>query len=279
MAAARAGAIAGFTGTSNVDAARRLGITPVGTMAHSYIQAFTDERNAFTAFAEDFPDRTTFLVDTYDTLDGVRTAIDVAETLGLHGRLGIRIDSGDLLELSAEARRILNAAGHQDVTIVASGGLDEHDVVHLLDAGAPIDVFGVGTRVGTSADAPTIDSVYKLVEFDGRPVVKLSPGKETRPGAKQVWRAEIGDGDVLASRDEAIPSGTTPLLAPVMIGGRRTAGDEPLTVIRDRLAGDLAALPANAARLRDPVSPPLRISERLEEITHEVRAAHRPVRH
>ncbi len=274
MAAARAGGIAGFAGTSNVEAARRLGLAPVGTMAHSYVQAFDHERDAFVAFAEDFPDRTTFLVDTYDTIEGVRIALGVADELGLHGRLGVRIDSGDLLALSLEARRMLDAAGHPDVTIVASGGLDEHDVARLLDAGAPIDVFGVGTQVGTSGDAPSLDSAYKLVEYDGRPLLKLSPGKASRPGAKQVHRGEIAAGDVLATRAEPGPPGTVPLLVPVMAGGRRVAADEPVAVLRDRLAADLAALPDAARRLESPAPPPVHVSAALDALTHEVAAAH-----
>jgi nicotinate phosphoribosyltransferase len=276
MAAARAGAIAGFAGTSNVEAARRLGITPVGTMAHSYVQAFEHERDAFVAFAEDFPDRTTFLVDTYDTIEGVRTALGVADELGLHGRLGVRIDSGDLLALSLEARRMLDAAGHPDVTIVASGGLDEHDVARLLDAGAPIDLFGVGTRVGTSGDAPSLDSAYKLVEYEGRPLLKLSPGKATRPGAKQVHRGALAAGDVLATRAEPGPPGTAPLLVPVMAEGRRLAPDEPVTVLRDRLASDLAALPEAARGLVAPTPPPVQVSAALDALTREARAAHLP---
>ena len=193
MAAARASAIAGFEGTSNVEAARRLGVAGVGTMAHSYVEAFPSEREAFVAFAEDWPDRTTFLVDTYDTLTGVETALDVARALGLRD-VGVRLDSGDLLALSKQARRLLDAAGRPDVRIVASGGLDEHDVQDLLDRGAPIDTFGLGTNMGVSADAPSLDTAYKLVEYAGRPVMKLSSGKETLPGPKQVYRGRPGRG-------------------------------------------------------------------------------------
>ncbi|HKZ75282.1 MAG TPA: nicotinate phosphoribosyltransferase, partial [Actinomycetota bacterium] len=220
MAVARTTAMVGFAATSNVEAARRFGLRVAGTMAHSYIQSFPTEADAFRAFAQDFPDRTTLLVDTYDTLNGVRTAIEVIRELGLTEHLGIRLDSGDLEELSRGARRILDQAGLPHVRIFASGGLDESDVDRLVTAGAPIDAFGVGTRVGVSADAPYLDSVYKLVEYDGRPVLKLSEAKATEPGRKQVFRGE--GGDVIGLRDEPPPPGSEPLLVPVMLEGRRT---------------------------------------------------------
>ncbi len=272
MAAARSAVLAGFSGTSNVEAARRLGVEPIGTMAHSYIESFPTEREAFVAFAEDFPDRPTFLVDTYDTEAGVLTAIDVAGELGLDD-LGIRLDSGDLLALSIRAREILDGAGWTDATIVASGGLDELDVARLLDAGAPIDVFGLGTRIGVSADAPALDSAYKLVAYRGRPVMKLSSGKESLPGPKQVYRSRADRPDVLATRSEPAPSGFTPLLVPVMANGQRLGPAEPLSVAAERLAQDLAALPAQARRLRSPEPVPVDSSPALEALTSEVRTA------
>ena len=274
MSAARAAAIAGFAGTSNVEAARRLGIPAVGTMAHSYVEAFSDERGAFMAYAEDFPNRTTFLVDTYDTFTGIKTAIEVADELDLQSGLGIRLDSGDLLDLSKQARRLLDDAGRHDVAIVASGGCDEFIVRQLLDAGAPIDIFGVGTSVGTSADAPTLDTAYKLVEYEGRPVMKLSTGKETRPGPKQVYRSDLSAPDLLATRSEPAPDGHTPLLAEVMRAGRRTAPAEPLTAARERLHDDLALLPAALSELRSPSPPTVRVSDRLESLTIEVSQQH-----
>ena len=276
MAAARAAAIAGFAGTSNVEAARRLGMPAVGTMAHSYIQAFPSEREAFVAFAEDFPDRTTFLVDTYDTLTGVETALGVADALDLRGRLGVRLDSGDLLVLSKQARCLFDAAGRQDVTIVASGGLDEFDVQRLLEDGAPIDTFGVGTKIGVSADAPSLDTAYKLVEYAGRPVMKLSPAKQTRPGPKQVYRGDLEAGDVLAARSEPAPPGYSPLLIQVMRAGECTAPIEPVAVAADRLSTDLAGLPTASRELRTPTAVAVRVSERLEALTRDVREAHRP---
>ena len=179
MVVARATAMVGFAATSNVEAAWQLGLTPAGTMAHSYVEAFPTETQAFRAFAEDLPEQATFLVDTYDTLGGVREAVDVIRSLGLEHRAGIRLDSGDLSVLSKESRRILDEAGLPEVRIVVSGGLDEHRIADLVAAGAPVDVAGIGTRLGVSADAPYLDTVYKLVAYDGRPVAKLSASKET----------------------------------------------------------------------------------------------------
>ncbi len=270
MAVARATAMVGFTATSNVEAARRFGLRVAGTMAHSYIESFPAERDAFVAFATDFPTRTTFLVDTYDTLNGVRTAIEVIRELGLSDHLGIRLDSGDLGELARASRAILDEAGMPHVRIFASGGLDELDVARLVRSGAPIDAFGVGTRVGVSADAPYVDSVYKLVEYDGRPVLKLSAGKTTAPGRKQVLRGPRGD--VVALRNEPVADGYEPLLVPVMAGGRRTGPHRTLETARRLFEADLETLPEGARRLLDPEPPKARFSDALEELTGSVRA-------
>jgi nicotinate phosphoribosyltransferase len=275
MAAARAAAIAGFAGTSNVEAARRLGLQAIGTMAHSYVQAFVSERDAFVAFAADFPDRTTFLVDTYDTLDGVAIALEVVRDLGLAAPVGVRLDSGDLLTLSKQTRALLDEAGRPDVKIVASGGLDEFDVQQLLDDGAPIDTFGVGTKIGVSADAPSLDTAYKLVEYGGRPVMKLSPGKATRPGPKQVYRSDFQTADVLATRSEPPPDGMTPLLARVMRSGARTSPIEPIAATAERLANDLAQLPRASLDLRTPTPHRVRVSSELESLTDRVSRQHR----
>jgi nicotinate phosphoribosyltransferase len=251
-AVARAAAIAGFAGTSYVAAAREFDLLAAGTMAHSYIEAFPDERTAFRAFAEDFPDVTVFLVDTYDTLHGVRTAIEVARDLPAASRIGIRLDSGDLGALAVRARRLLDDAGLDDARIMASGGLDEHALAELADA--PIDLFGVGTHVGVSADAPSFDSAYKLVEYDGHPVMKLSSGKLTVPSTKQVYRGDPGQPDVLALRTENPPSGREPLLQPVMRGGVRLAQLEPIPAARQRFERDLRWLPESARLLTDPTA-------------------------
>ncbi len=279
LAAARAAAIAGFAGTSNVDAARRLGIPAVGTMAHSYIEAFPTEREAFIAFATDHPGRTAFLVDTYDTDAGIATALEVAAELDPSGTLAVRIDSGDLLTVSRQARRLLDAARRYDALIMVSGGLDEFDVERLLDDGAPIDTFGVGTRIGVSADAPSLNTVYKLVEYAGRPTMKLSLGKQTRPGAKQVFRQDMQAGDVLAERSEPAPPGSVPLLIKVMRAGERSQPAESITVAAARLSADLARLPESACRLHRPTVPTVRVSAQLDRLTRSVADKHRRASH
>ena len=281
LAAARASVIAGFTATSNVEAARRHGLTAAGTMAHSFIEAFSDEEDAFTAFARDFPAKAVFLVDTYDTEQGVRAAIKVTQLLRLAGPVGIRLDSGDLAALARTARCMLDDAGLADARIFASGGLDEYAIADLVAGGAPIDAYGVGTKMGVSADAPYLDSAYKLVAYAGRPVMKLSPGKVSQPGAKQVYRGP--GGDVLALRGEPAPPGCEPLLAPVMRHGRRLAPAEPLTAARQRCADDLSWLPPSARALRSPSPVPVTVSPRLtvlreslaEELTRRL-AGHPP---
>ena len=268
LAVARASAIAGFAATSNVEAARRYGLAAAGTMAHSFIEAFGDEQAAFTAFAEDFPAMTTFLVDTYDTAQGVRNAIEVTRRLRLPGPVGVRLDSGDLAALARMARTMLDEAGLADARIFASGGLDEYAIADLAAAGAPIDAYGVGTKMGVSADAPYLDSAYKLAAYDGRPVMKLSAGKTSPPGAKQVYRGP--DGDVLALRDEPPPPGHQPLLVPVMRQGRRLGVPDPLAAAQQRCRADLAWLPPAARALRDPVPVPVRISDRLTILQDQV---------
>ena len=245
LSVARGSAIAGFAATSNVEAARRFGLTAAGTMAHSFIEAYGDEEQAFTAFAEDFPGKTTFLADTYDTERGVRTAIEVARRLRLPGPVGVRLDSGDLARLARSARRLLDEAGLPGARIFASGGLDEYAIAGLVADQAPIDAYGVGTKMGVSADSPSLDSAYKLVAYARRPVMKLSPGKITAPGAKQVHRGP--GGDVLALRDEPSRPGHEALLVPVMRAGQRLSGPEPLTEAQQRCRADLAWLPPAAA--------------------------------
>jgi nicotinate phosphoribosyltransferase len=229
LAAARACYLAGFAGTSNVLAGRELGIPVVGTMAHSLVEAFPGELDAFRAYARTSTGGLTLLVDTYDTAAGIQHAIEVARELHATGRTvdAIRLDSGDLASLAPLARGMLDAAGLDVVRIVASGGLDEAEIDRLSRQGAPIDAFAVGTRVGMSADAPVLDMAYKLVAYDGRPCLKLSEGKVTLVGPKQVWRRRGEAGrfaeDRIAVRDEGSPgSDWEPLLEPVMRDGRPT---------------------------------------------------------
>jgi nicotinate phosphoribosyltransferase len=273
LAVARASAIAGFAATSNVEAARRYGLTAAGTMAHSFIEAFADEEAAFAAFAEDFPGKTTFLVDTYDTEQGIRTAIEVAGKLDLPGPVGVRLDSGDLAKQARLARRLLDEAGLPQARIFASGSLDEYTIAGLVARGAPIDAYGVGTKMGVSADAPYLDSAYKLVAYNGRPVMKLSTGKATQPGAKQAYRGPAGD--VLALRDEPPPAGHQPLLRLVMRHGERVTPAEPLAAAQQRCADSLAWLPQAARALKTPVPPAVRTSPALaalrQKLTRELR--------
>ncbi len=249
LAVARCTAMVGFAATSNVEAARRYGLRPTGTMAHSYVESFPSEADAFRTFARDFPERTTFLVDTYDTLNGVLTAIRVIRELELGGAVGIRLDSGDLLDLSRRSRELLDQAGLPGVRIFASGGLDEYQIERLVRAGAPIDAFGVGTRVGVSADAPSLDSAYKLVEYDGRPMVKLSEDKATEPGRKQVFRST--NGDRIGLRDEPVPDGPRAVAGPGHAGRR---ADRPTSHARHR-EGALPRRTSNACRSRPGASP------------------------
>ncbi|BBC29622.1 Nicotinate phosphoribosyltransferase [Streptomyces graminofaciens] len=252
--AARLSAMVGFAGTSNVAAATAEGLPAVGTMAHSYIEAFGTEEAAFRAFARSHPGPVTFLVDTYDTEAGVRLAARVLRDLDRGPGSAVRLDSGDLGALARRARALLDAAGLPDVRIVASGGLDEYSVDGLVRSGAPIDVYAVGTRVGVSADAPFLDSAYKMVEYDGRPVMKLSSAKVTAPGQKQVFRRP-GYADVIGLREERPPDESQPLLQTVMRNGRRTAERPDLEEMRARNAADLAGLPPAARRIRTPVAP------------------------
>ncbi len=273
--AAHSGYIAGFAGTSNVKAAALFGIPAVGTMAHSFIQAFGDEIAAFEAYVNEFPETTTLLVDTYDTIEGVARAIQVAKSAAQNGVSvnAIRLDSGDLGDLAKSARMMLDAAGLPDIRIMASGGLDEHGIQALVDSGAPIDAFGVGTRFGTSADAPYIDSVYKLVEFDGRPVTKLSPSKVTHPWAKQVYRSydqEMMCGDIITRATSPIPTGNPePLLSPAMKSGERVHTAEPLTTVRERVASNLRRLPNQYRRLANADYYPVEYSPELNSPQHK----------
>ena len=273
LAVARASALVGFAATSNVEAARRYGLPAAGTMAHAYIEAFPSEQAAFRAFAEDHPTRTTFLVDTYDSLNGVLNAIGTASSLGLTERLAIRLDSGDLEPLSREARRLLDEAGLANARIYASGGLDEHEVAALVQAGAPVDAFGIGTQLGVSADAPYVDSVYKLTEYDGRPVVKLSVAKATAPGRKQVWRT-LENGahrDVVGLRDESAPAGGVPMLEAVMKGGERIDSDPSIDEMRRRFGHDVVGVPHSARRLSNPEHISVARSDALQTLTRQAR--------
>jgi len=265
--AARAFAVAGVGATSNVYAGFSYGLPVTGTMAHSYIQAHVDEMEAFRSFSSVYPE-TILLVDTYDTLEGVRKVIRLAEELGSEFRVrGLRIDSNHLVETASQVRRMLDAAGLYQIKIFASGGLDEYVIEELARNKAPIDGFGVGTNMGVSKDAPYLDIVYKLTEYDGEGRLKTSPGKTTLPGKKQVVRREENGRyveDTICERSESFPG--QPLLCKVMESGKRTeAGREDLASIQERCRAELDKLPDRLLRL-EPAEDgyPVRISEALQ---------------
>ncbi|QGM95425.1 nicotinate phosphoribosyltransferase [Methylocystis rosea] len=249
---ARAFYIAGVESTSNVAAGQAYGLPVAGTMAHSFVEACASEMDAFRSFSEVFPD-TTLLVDTYDTLEGVKKVVALAKARGPNFNIrAVRLDSGDLDMLSRQTRRILDDAGLTDVQIVASGGLEETKIDALTSRGAPIDVFGVGTDMAASSDAPNIDIAYKLTEYAGKGRMKLSAGKRSLPGRKQVFR-EFRDGvaarDVIAREGETLPG--VPLLQPFMLSGRRVAEQScDLPRIREYAKEQLAALPPHLRMLQ-----------------------------
>ncbi len=275
---ARASYLAGFAATSNTLAGRLFNIPVTGTMAHSFIQSFGEEEEAFLAFAKMFPENTILLLDTYDSLAAVPKAIKVARYLERMGKKlkGVRLDSGDLLTLSREVRRRLDEAGLSYVKIFVSGGLDEYQIAKLCQAGAPIDAFGVGTKMGVSADAPYLDAAYKLVSYAGHPVAKFSQGKATLAGAKQVFRRWDEKGyfleDWIGLREEPPPAGAVSLLEKVMTSGKRTKAKEDLEEIRKRAAAELSSLPPHLKELIPATDPyPVHLTQALSALQEKVR--------
>ncbi|HZA49311.1 MAG TPA: nicotinate phosphoribosyltransferase, partial [Myxococcaceae bacterium] len=279
---ARAAYLGGASSTSNVLAATRLRIPPSGTMGHSYVMAFSREIDAFRQFAHDFPDRAIVLIDTYDVATGARRAAKVARELAERGhRLrGVRIDSGDLAVEARKARAILDADGAAEVPIFLSGDLDEWKIDELVRNHVPADAFGVGTQLGTSGDAPSLGGVYKLAVDAGTPRMKLSHGKLTLPGRKQVYRFKEGDGetisgDVIGLEDEAI-SGARPLLVPMMKDGRllRDGVDQvhALGEARERCARSLLSLPPSLRALSPAPPYPVHWSRRLQQLVDQTRS-------
>lgn len=262
--AARAAYLAGCTGTSNALAGARFGIPVFGTAAHSWVLAFPEEETAFRRLQELLGEATAYIVDTYDTLQGVRRAAALGRPLW-----GIRLDSGDLADLARRSRAILDAAGLGEARIMATGDLNEYRVRDLVAAGAPIDVFGVGTELATSADAPTLGAVYKMVEMESggrtRYTAKLSAEKATYPGAKQVYR--FGDRDVVALAGEPHPGGgARPLLQPVAAAGRLVQPLAELAESRAYARKALAELPAGCRRLESPEAYPVESTRALMDL-------------
>ena len=281
MKVARSSYIAGCQGTSNVLAGMAYGIPVFGTMAHSFIMSYPKEIDAFRAFAKTFPDKSTLLIDTYDDIAGAEKAVVVAKELQAKGiRLGgVRLDSGDLAESSKKIRKILDAQNLQFAKIFASGDLDEYKVTELLSADAPIDSFGVGTKMGTSADRPYLDGIYKLCETqtaDGKfaPIMKLSKDKITLPGRKQVYRFTNGDGtfkrDTIALTDESAMG--EPLLVKVMDQGKLLIKLPSLEKIRSFAAQNLKKLPQQYKVLTNAPAYPVELSEKLQKLIETLKA-------
>lgn len=280
LKAARAAYVGGAAATSNTLAGMLYGIPVAGTMAHSYVMRFASEIEAFRCFAGDFPRSSTLLIDTYDTLDGARHAAVVGHDLAARGQVleAVRLDSGDLAALARGVRRILDDARLNQTQIFASGDLDEHRIAALLAGGAPIDAFGVGTQLGTSGDAPWLPVVYKLVEDPSGPKIKLSSGKVTLPGRKQVFRVTGGGAephDVIGLAEEEPPPGGRPLLERVMAGGRTIRSPTPLAELRQRRAVAVADLPPRL-RILTPGEHPYevrnsaRLAALLERLRHDL---------
>jgi nicotinate phosphoribosyltransferase len=258
--------LAGMAGTSNVHAGILAEIPVVGTMAHSYVLAFENEIDAFRAYARSYPEACVLVLDTYDTLGGLANAARVAHEMRARGDelSGVRLDSGDLAELSKSARAFLDEQGLEGVRILASGGLDEYGIDALLAAAAPIDGFGIGTNLGAPPDAPTLDAVYKLAEYDGRPVAKRSPGKASVPGAKQVWRRvrdDTASGDVVGCASENLAGRA--LLREFIRAGELSQDSPTLHDARAQCATWIREIPEAHRRIRSPEAYPIDVSPAL----------------
>ncbi|HLN88504.1 MAG TPA: nicotinate phosphoribosyltransferase [Candidatus Binatia bacterium] len=272
---ARASYIAGCQGTSNVLAGLAYGIPVFGTMAHSFIMSYSKEIDAFRAFAKTFPDKSTLLIDTYDDIAGAEKAALVAKELETNGYKlgGVRLDSGDLAQTSKNVRKILDESGLSYVKVFASGDLDEFKIMQLLEDDAQIDAFGVGTKMGTSADRPYLDVIYKLCETmtaDGSfsPIMKLSKDKNTLPGRKQVYRIKNQKGklgiDVIALANERVEGDA--MLVKVMEKGKLTYKLPSLEQIRVAASENLSKLPAKYKVLKNAPAYPVELSQKLQEL-------------
>lgn len=274
--AARASYIAGFAGSATLLAERLYGVPTFGTMAHSYIQAHESERDAFESFARSRPNNLTLLIDTYDTEAGAKRVVELAAKLKTDGiRIqGVRLDSGDPIDLSKRVRKILDDGGLLDTKIIASGGLDEYSISAMVGAGAPIDAFGVGTSLTTSSDVPALDCAYKLQEYAGVARRKHSTGKATWPGRKQVWRQYAADGrmtgDIISVEGDSQPG--EPLLQLVMQKGQRLDGAPTIDQARARAASSLRQLPEALLRVEADGEYSVRIADSLLRLTARIDA-------
>jgi nicotinate phosphoribosyltransferase len=272
---ARASYLAGFAGAANVLAGERYGVPIVGTMAHSFVQVHDDETQAFEDFARARPEGVILLIDTYSTEQGARKVVELAPRLKKDGISirGVRIDSGDLTESARKVRAILDAGGLKDVMILVSGGITEDVLQTMMKAGAPIDGFGIGVNLAASVDVPALDCAYKLQEYDDKPKRKLSEGKATWPGRKQVWRACGTDGrmsgDILSL--ESDKQAGEALIVPVMRNGKRLTPSPTLAQIRERAERDLARLP-EALRKLEPADYPVKVADALKALAKQADA-------
>ena len=273
---ARASYIAGFAGAANVLAGERYGIPIVGTMAHSYVQVHDDETQAFENFARARPEGVILLIDTYDTEQGARKVVELAPRLKADGITirGVRIDSGDLITNAHKVRRILDEGGLREVIILVSGGINEDILQGMMKARTPIDGFGIGVNLAASLDAPALDCAYKLQSYAGRPKRKLSEGKATWPGAKQVWRTYDADGrmrgDILSLETDRQPG--EPLIVPVMRAGKLIASLPALAQIREHAARDLKRLAGPLARLESGFEYTVQMADALRALAEQISA-------
>ena len=268
--AARASYIAGFDGTSNVIADLELGINSTGTMAHSFVQKFTNEADSFDSYYKIYGADSILLIDTYDTEIGAQKSCKYGNTIR-----GVRIDSGDLIDHAIKVRKILDQNGCDKVLIVASSDLNEYKIKEILDKKAPIDAFGVGTELVTSRDDPTISGVYKLIEYNNIPRIKTSEGKLTYSGIKQVYRSYNKDDkleeDLLTLDEEPAPHNSEPLLIPVIRKGNLITSLPKLDEIRDFYLENIRKLPESYKNLEQKESFKLKVSEKLEQLTQNLK--------
>lgn len=278
LMAARASYIAGYVGTATMLAGKVYGVPIFGTMAHSFVQVFDDEVSAFKAFARARPDNLTLLIDTYDTEAAAVKVVGLAPQLEAEGIsiAAVRIDSGDLAELSKCVRRIFDEGGLRDVQIFASGGLDEYELAAISHAGAPIDGFGIGTSLTTSSDLPAFDCAYKLQEYAGIARRKRSTGKATLPGRKQVWRRFDGNGRMVGDviTIEGDEQSGTPLVECMMKNGERVTKAPSLDEIRERASRSLAPLPEALRGLDKAPDYPVKVADALNDLVDEVDRRH-----
>jgi nicotinate phosphoribosyltransferase len=273
---ARASYLAGFAGAANVLAGERYGVPIVGTMAHSFVQVHDDEMSAFENFARARPQGVILLIDTYDTEQGARKVVELAPRLAADGIAirGVRIDSGDLTAMARKVRGILDDGGLSEVIILVSGGINEDVLQTMMKEKAPIDGFGIGVNLAASVDVPALDCAYKLQEYAGKPKRKLSEGKATWPGRKQVWRAYDADGrmrgDILSLENDRQPGEA--LIVPVMRAGTRLAPVPTLAQIRERAADDLKRLPGPLARLESGFEYPVNVADALTALAKQIEA-------